>query len=364
MEQIKNEMIETIRQLKNENIEEIKLRIENYFVFIQTSTSLWGCVPSITVDKPIKPIIDNSIVEEIIDVEHETYNEVLENIEPACYPLERKLKGGIVFIGNKTEFIPESVIRAKDFKHGDFIKIEQINKYTNDFIKVKESDNTNCDREEVDFCRVVMKDGALVASEQIVGGKRQLIKLDGETPFTFLLRDDDIQQNNLTEDSIVAIAYSKLNPNYHKVSWIYHNFEETLNNPNPVPKPSSFYKEKSTEKNHWSAEEIKVLRGKEVVIVGADFRISDLIPLANAGQFKLHSLSGDESKTRIKAGIRKMDLIISASEHSSHRASETAKEYAKKYKIPFRASPTSLSMIKKALIHGFENHNISFHSMF
>lgn len=107
-----------------------------------------------------------------------------------------------------------------------------------------------------------------------------------------------------------------------------------------------------------------MLANKKVVIVGAEFRISDFLPLAEEGFFNLESLSGNENESRIEAAVRNCDLVISAGEHSSHRGSRFAKVFAKKYKIPYRACPTSFSSVTKAIFHGVSEPDISFYSFF
>ena len=197
----------------------------------------------------------------------------------------------------------------------------------------------------------------------MINGKLERIKLDGETPYQFLIKQNDIQNFNLREGSVVSIAYFDSDPNSYRVVWVY---PDTPDFPlKQTPKPSGYYKESYSQKqNAWSPEEIDLLANKRIVIVGAEFRISDFIPLAEDGSFILESLGGNENESRFEATVRNSDLIISAGEHSSHRGSRFAKEYAKKYTIPYRACPTSLSSVKRAILHGISEPDISFHSFF
>jgi len=169
--------------------------------------------------------------------------------------------------------------------------------------------------------------------------------------------------NYLKEGSVVAIAYFRNDPSQYRVVWQYSDFADGA--VVQAPKPSSYYKESVCDKESaWSVAEEQLLKDKYIVIVGADFRSSDFSALANEGDFKINTLSGDEKRTRFEAAIRNVDLIISASGHSSHRSSKLAKDCAKKYNIPFRASPTSQSSIKKAIVHGIKESYIPFHSFF
>ena len=172
----------------------------------------------------------------------------------------------------------------------------------------------------------------------MVNGKLESIKLDGETPYQFLIKQTEIQSYHLQEGSVVAIAYYEHDPRQHRVVWVYPDFTEE--NVAQAPRPSSYYKDSITEKESvWSDAEEQLLKDKNIVLVGADFRNSDFAALADEGDFTINTLSGDEKRTRFEAAIRNVDLIISASAHSSHRSSKLAKDCAKKYKIPFRTLP-------------------------
>ncbi|WP_060207242.1 DUF2325 domain-containing protein [Sporosarcina koreensis] len=364
MKQISDELISCIDQMTDDNIAETRERINKLFDFIELSIGLWGSVPLINVAaEPEKKELD------ILDSKRETSQRMIVTSNSDATnlgtPMERKLKGGILKGKTGDIYVPEKIVRMHGFAHGDYI--EAIGDRLKDLVFIKRKNSVTeheCNRIEIDYCVITKtSDGLLVADQMITNGRLSRIKLDGESPYQFLISQRDSDTYSLKEGSVVTIAFHESDPLSFRVVWCYpeHTHEITR----PEPKPSSFYKDSTAKKeNVWSDVELNLLKNKKIVIIGADFRSADFMPLAENGNFSLDVFSGDESKTRLKAAVKNKDLIISASEHSSHRSSGLAKECAKKYKIPFRAAPTSQSSIKKAMIHGIKESYIPFHSFF
>ncbi|KXH87516.1 DUF2325 domain-containing protein [Sporosarcina sp. HYO08] len=368
MEMIKQEIIHLIEKMSDESIEETKQQVDQLFEFIKLSHSIWGTVPDIV--KPSETVETETSSETMTTLQDSSQKIIAtavtnESNAELGVPLDRKLKGGILKGKNGDVFIPEKLIRTHGFVHGDYIEAIGDDPHNLYFIKRRESTTAHeCNRVELSYCLLsTTSDGYLVANQRIMDGKIQTIKLDGETPYQFLIKDNEIQSYQLQQGSVVAIAYFRNNPSSYRVVWQYPDYTDEL--ATQTPKPSSYYKESSNHKeNKWNIAEEQLLKDKNIVIVGADFRSSDFIALADEADFTIHTLSGDENRSRFEAAVRNVDLIISASAHSSHRSSKIAKDYAKKYNIPFRAAPTSQSSIKKAIVHGIKESYIPFHSFF
>lgn len=364
MKQISDELISCINQMTYENVSETRERVNKLFDYIDLSLTLWGSIPTVNVSES-----EEKELEEVSISRDETSQRMIvsSNTNDANLgtPMERKLKGGILKGKHGDIYVPEKIVRMHGFEHGDYI--EAIGDSLKDLVFIKRKNSVTkleSNRIEIDYCVLTKtSDGLLVADQTIADGKLTRIKLDGESPYQFLMSQRDIDTFSLKDGSVVAIAYHESDPLSFRVVWCYP--ERTSELARPDPKPSSFYKDNTAKKdNIWSDIELNLLKDKKIVIIGADFRSADFMPLAENGNFSLEIFSGDESKTRIKAAVKNMDLIISASEHSSHRSSGLAKECAKKFKIPFRAAPTSQSSIKKAMIHGIKESYIPFHSFF
>ncbi|MFC5602851.1 DUF2325 domain-containing protein [Sporosarcina koreensis] len=365
MKQITDELISCMHQMTNENITETRERVNKLFDFIELSQTLWGSVPSIIISA--EP--EKKEPEEVDISRNETSQRMIvtssSDTTSLGTPMERKLKGGILKGRHGDIYVPEKIVRMHGFEHGDYI--EAIGDRLKDLVFIKRKNSVTkheSNRIEIDYCVITKtSDGLLVADHHITNGKLTRIKLDGESPYQFLISQRDSETYSLKDGSVVSIAYHESDPLSFRVVWCYP--ERTNELARPEPKPSSFYKDTTSKKESiWTDVELNLLKDKKIVIIGADFRSSDFMPLAESGNFTLDVFSGDESKTRLKAAVKNKDLIISASEHSSHRSSGLAKECAKKYKIPFRAAPTSQSSIKKAMIHGIKEAYIPFHSFF
>ncbi|WP_252504292.1 DUF2325 domain-containing protein [Sporosarcina sp. Marseille-Q4943] len=364
MKQISDELISCINQMTEENVVETRERVNKLFDFIELSQALWGSIPSFNVPAELEQEPD-----EALNLRSETSQRLIVTSSSDSTnlgtPMERKLKGGILKGKHGDIYVPEKIVRMHGFEHGDFI--EAIGDHLKDLVFIKRKSSVTkheSNRIEIDYCVITKtSDGLLVANQMIKDGKLTRIKLDGESPYQFLISQRDIDTYSLRDGSVVAIAYHESDPLSFRVVWCYP--ERTGELARPDPKPSSYYKDSSVKKESlWTDIELNLLKNKKIVIIGADFRSADFMPLAESGNFSLDIFSGDESKTRIKAAVKNTDLIISASEHSSHRSSGLAKECAKKYKIPFRAAPTSQSSIKRAMIHGIKESYIPFHSFF
>ncbi|MCM3639023.1 DUF2325 domain-containing protein [Sporosarcina luteola] len=364
MKQISDELISCIHQLTEENVAETRERVNKLFDFIELSMGLWGSIPTINGSDER----DKKEGESLTSRNETSQRMIVTSSTDATNlgtPMERKLKGGILKGKQGDIYVPEKIVRMHGFEHGDYI--EAIGDSIKDLVFIKRKNSVTKDdsnRIEIDYCVLTKtSDGLLVADQTIADGKLSRIKLDGESPYQFLISQRDIDSYSLKDGSVVAIAYHESDPLSFRVVWCYPERNSEI--ARPEPKPSSFYKDNTSKKeNMWTDIELNLLRDKKIVIIGADFRSADFMPLAENGNFSLDIFSGDESRNRIKAAVKNMDLIISASEHSSHRSSGLAKECAKKYKIPFRAAPTSQSSIKKAMIHGIKESYIPFHSFF
>lgn len=373
MEFIKKELIDTINNMTETNITETKQQISRLFEFTELAQSIWKTVPNFIIYN--SDLIKSSTeqlegnrspvaIETIVTMEELLKQEDSEKaIATMPAPLERKLKGGFIKADNTSIFVPEKVIRTNGWVHGDLIVAKGENEQS--LIFEKHADSTTVDRSnrvELDYCLVSKtEEGALVINQYFSDGILKPTLLNG-VEHEFVIEAVNSSNFRIQEGNIVAIAYYNGRPNEFKIVWFYADQEPVAT---PTPKPSSYYKEQSNEKKlKWNDSELELLKGKKIVIIGADFRANDFTDLVDEAGIACRILSGDESDARFEAAVRGKDLIISLSSHSSHRSSELAKALAKKYSIAFRAAPTSISSVKRAIIHGISANDILFHSLF
>ncbi|WP_341323455.1 hypothetical protein NSQ62_08250 [Solibacillus sp. FSL H8-0523] len=373
MEFIKKELIDTINSMNDENILEIKQRINRLFEFAELSKSIWGTVPNFldynvdVIDGALADAqgsnddlkFENAVAAEALPKEEESENNIYKPM-----PLERRLKGGTLRRNNSTLYVPEKIIRTNGWVHGDYITA--IGENEQELIFEKHSDSTSADksnRVELDYCLVTKRaDEKYVIKQHYNEGILKPTLLNG-VEHEFVLDISNVSNFRLQDGYVVAIAFYANKPHEFRIIWLYTDMME-IPAP-PPPKPSSYYKEQNSEKKlKWNDTELKILEGKKIVIVGADFRANDFIGLMDEAKISYRILSGDESDARFEAAVRGKDLIVSLSSHTSHRSSELAKSLAKKYSISFRAAPTSISSVKRAIVHGISAKEIPFHSLF
>lgn len=233
MESIKGQLIECIQKMELDTIVSTRQRVEKLFDLIDISRSLWGFIPDFKIpyiydenENIESPLNDNKNKIKTSPIE-ETPNQAIEIKDPLIatrsYPLNRKLKGGFLATANGDVFVPEKVIRSSGLIHGDYI--EPITKDNKTFVYIKQKDSSTaheCKRVELPHCVLsTTSDGYLVANQQLINNKLTTIKLDGQTPFQFLIRDNEIQALQLKDGMVVAIAYLENNVTSYRVTWSY-----------------------------------------------------------------------------------------------------------------------------------------------
>lgn len=291
------------------------------------------------------------------------------------YPLIRKLKGGILQISNEVDiYVPETIIRSQNLKHGDIIKPSKNNNLDGYYFqKLKDGPKIENDtRGEIDYCIVSENkiDQQFTASQHLVDGEPKLIKLDNDLPITFIISLEDTQKFKLEPGSIVSIAYDIRNPKINRVIW---NYEETA--VPKRPKPSGHYKSSNTSSSEseepnneivvnkddlWVRfENTKdVLIEKKILLLGSDFKKAQYIQLAHEVNFDLTVMTGHERESQIQAAIRNSDMVLIASGHLTHHRSELPRDICKLYGIPMRFISSNVAGMKRGLLDLIENPEV------
>lgn len=356
---IKKEMISTIQNLKiDSDFKETQKKIDAMF---NTLDSVKLYIPQLL---EVSPVTDK--------YEGQKNNPNSNN----GYPLIRKLKGGILEIGKGLQdiYVPESVIRKLNFNEGDILiphKQDNSNDYY--FEKIKDGHNSNnTSRGEINYC--IISDQKLgnnyTASKYWSDGEQKLIKLDEETPMTFLISEADIQRFKLNPGSVVSIAYNKSNPNLNKVVWCYE--EQDL--PTIRPKPAGHYKDSnsfhakertahitnSDNNNLWHRFESSKnrLANKNVLLIGSDFKKAEYNQVANDVNVDLTVLTGHEKESQLQAAIRNSHMVLIASGHLTHQRTELSRELCKSHNVAMRFISSSVSGMKKGLLDLVENPEV------
>jgi hypothetical protein len=324
-EYLKQELIRDIEQLQWNNIQEICKRAQHYFQIFQSLHSLYATTCAAN---------ENSVID---DSENGP-----PNLETG-YMLERYLKGGE--LKGAGVFVPESVIRTKGFKHGDFIGYRLLSESSGesryDYYLIKKGAGTS-PRKEIEYGIVEKKDSVLVVEHCYEAGEKKTIKLH-EIPHSFVITEQERMAFDIREGDIVSIAYYEHNPQQYRIVWKYKS--ESI--PYKAPQPSSVYKKKEAkeqepEHHDWSYEELRsLLSGKVITVMGLEPRYSLLEGMIERAGGQAIFCSGLEEETRIESMIEKADFVVIMKLHVSHRGSTLAVKYAKKHEIPFSVSETN-----------------------
>ncbi|MEQ6377552.1 DUF2325 domain-containing protein [Bacillaceae bacterium S4-13-58] len=306
LEHTKEILKKEVDEITIETIEERKNKIMKYLIFLENMVEL--------------PELD-------ISSEGPSQIDPLPKENAQAYTFERKLVGG--YVPERDVYLPEYVVRTAGISNGDKISLERKDtKKEEYFVHLLEKKNIPVKREEIQY-GIVRRDGDLLLVDTTLQEGMKLIKID-DMPYTFLLREQDIQKMQLEDGDIVDIAYDPDNPNYFRVVW-KHQIEDEIP---PRPIKSGFYKQSNSSSSKGVE---KWLDGYSILIVGCEPRkaIYKQIIEERGGEFLW--FEGTEDEDRIRAAVVKSHFIIVLQPFIRHRASyllvELCKEMHKPYKV-------------------------------
>ncbi|AQS42444.1 DUF2325 domain-containing protein (plasmid) [Bacillus velezensis] len=304
------DMVDLINKLNLININETKAELKKYFLFLESLSSLRD-TDDIHLQSKHNSSYENNAPNEKVQVE--------------CYKMKRNLKGG--WIEEQGIYVPERIVREYGLEEGDLISAVHIADKHYKYELIEKSKNKQpVNRVELNYCILSKENSYLVASEYWKNGEKRIIKYD-DIPHTFLINNETIQKYDLTEGSIVDIAYKKSNVNEFKVIW-KHDMNSI---PYAKPLPSSFYKEKVDKEEPLQTNELK---GKKILLLGGQRTADFERAIANIGGELTHA---DDSINlrRLESMVKNCDYLVIMIYNVGHVRAEKAKDLAKKYNKPF-----------------------------
>jgi hypothetical protein len=319
LEQTKQALVNVVDSLSLETLEESQRIINQYFDFLRTLKNL----P--TLESP--EVIEEPIVE--VQEEEVQPTEVL-------YTFERKLRGGIVNGIEPPYFIPEKLIRDMRLEHHDKIRIADTSKHgtlTRYHFEIVEKANVGdpAGRVELSYCVVESRPTSYVISKYANGE----IIVDG-TPLTLTISPKDAQDFYLRNGDLIDVAYYENNLDSLKVLWKYE-IRESDPTPTITKKPATKKVEEPKEDIDLESKfpvNLSLLKGKTIVIVGSMYEKLKYQKAFDAIGMNLVHLTGDETKLRMRAQIKKADIIVVTTQYVGHNGSVPAAMYAKEFDIP------------------------------
>lgn len=271
---------------------------------------------------------------------------------PAVYTFERKIRGGMV---NEVEgYVPEGIVRRLGLEHGD--KVHATPKETSDpnrnffmyALAEKGPGGEAPGRTQHNYCPVKKEAGRYLVERSAVTG--EAIRFN-ESLYTVILDDSDVLEHKIKVGDLIDIAYPNDKPNMAKVLW-KHDVEAlkvppTTNNNNASEK---------VEAENPKEEPGQTLEGKAVLVIGNEPK-KELYKEAieeRGGEF----LWADAklNLTRLRAMVRKADVVCFLLSVSGHIGMEHIKKMCKDYKVPFE---TSWSMGRSSVVRIAEDAAIT-----
>jgi hypothetical protein len=324
LEELLTDMKLVMEEITLTNIAEKKEILQHYLEFMGKLNFL-------------KDSNDTDTENEIIDARSEIEHDIS---ELQGYKLDRKLKGGILQTEtNQIIYVPESIIRSMSFLPGDMIAAEKISERHYSFSLVgrpKTPDVTS--RQQIDYGIVKHKDNLWIVEEHIENGQNQLIKIN-DTCFAFILSDQEVQEYTLKEGDVVDIAYSMQHDNgdmNYKVIWKHENKQVDYT----TPSPASFYKKKNIDSIPTEYEGPD-LNSKRVLMVGLEGRKTIMKQVVESFNGIFEWTSGNDSSIRYEPMVKRSDIVIAFRSGVSHKGTNRAVEYSKKYKKIVLDTPTN-----------------------
>jgi len=251
--------------------------------------------------------------------------------KPQGFPLERKLKGGILTTpDSEAIYVPESIIRSQSFLHGDIISANKISEkhYSFELLKRPESQPPT-QRLQLNYGIVKERDGMLLVEEYIYLGQTKTVMVK-DSNFAFRISEHEIREYSLSAGDIVDIAYTLSDKEngelMYKVIWKHDSAQVKYTS----PEISGFYKTKS-EGPSTTPLEGPDLDGKRVLMVGLEARKTVMRGIVERLNGIFEWSSGNEASIRYEAMVKRSDIIFAFAGHTSHAATTRAVEYCKKH---------------------------------
>lgn len=339
----KRELLTIISNLKSDNINESSDMVTTYFNLLKTLNKLpifddessgledEGLTQSEQQQDLIEQSEQSKAFEQDIVIENENVHQV------PVYIFERKLYGGRISNLDNGYTISERIVRSQGIRHGDMLVISAstkigekgITRYSFDIAEsnyVAEPPN----RVQINMCVVEKDDSIGLIVRRSVNSE---ISING-SPYTFIISERDIANNNLQEGDIVDIAFYETNLETLKVIWKYEtkSQQQSIATSNKRPKKTRTdydESERSIPIDH------NLFIDKTITIIGAEYFRLTYQRVFDRLNINMNHLTGDEGKIRLEKFIKKSDVVIVIIEYVSHNASYTANELCKTHNVPF-----------------------------
>jgi DNA-directed RNA polymerase subunit H (RpoH/RPB5) len=311
MEQVKKDMANHIQVLCENNIIEVKERLEKCFEILSLVINLKNT--ELTFEQPK--------ISEKVSIEEE---------EPEkAFLFERKLRGG--YLPKIGVYVPESIVRKVGIEHGDFVKVEEKivdEEITKHYFQIYKKGNRIKpeDRKEINYGLVERDGNIFVVRKTLLNGGEDVRYNDA--PYAFLLRNEDILEFQIKEGDIIDLSFSPKDISYNRVIW-KHVVEQEI-------QASSYHSGAYKTKEKSDIKSIpKTLNDKKILVIGCEPRKTVFKENIESRGGIFSFAEGTEGYARLSSMIKKADLVILMIRFIRHRASIDAVEICKQLRKPF-----------------------------
>ena len=265
------------------------------------------------------------------------FNQLEEEKENNIYRFERNnMKGGTA-VGIDA-YVPERIVRELQLEHGDKIKAHKLGealpgemqKYRYElYDRSDEPEDENQNRVQLNHCPVENQGGILMVTTSYEAESAKKFRGEDGAPLLFRIQEKDIQELQIKEGDRVDLCYLRDNPGYFRVIWKHSEAESSSYQ---APRPAGYYKEKPKSEKSDLPQDFK---GKTILVVGMEPKKANYRQVIETRGGTFRQMSGNERKDRLRAAIRKADMVILITEYMRHRGSIDSVALCKEYGIPF-----------------------------
>lgn len=330
LNEVKKDLQLIVQSMDLSNVEEKEMEMTNYFTLLKSLNAIKNSTSEYEMGEN-QTLVKESDTEERGEID-EYYNS---EATKKMYRFERLLRGGIV--PEIDGFIPESVIRNLQLEHGDFVYAEEIESYDShkkrfEYSFAKAGDRSGCsDRVQINFAVVTSVAGKLAIDSYLEGSEKKELMLD-ELPYTLVLNEADIDYLRIKEGAIIDLAFSREDPNKHKVLWVHEIIEK--NKALTSGQKNKYQNTKEDRNNNEDAVE-QTLAGKTVLVVGNEPKKALYKKaIEMRGGVFMFADSNDKVES-FEPKVRKCDQVIFLLKVSGHTGMKHIKALCKQYDIPF-----------------------------
>lgn len=328
-EDLKCELKTTVERIEYDNISEQLPRMKIAVRMLEDLMQLVPAERSQSVEEPEKQV-EEFLEEDRMFLSDGNKTLIAEEKEGSSLKTNvfiRELKGG--FAGH--QYIGESIVRSLSLEHGDIIHVSVSDNTGKPFVTLVEKGPGKPREDRIQFSYCKVEESRFYRNRLIVhrffNGSDFSELPCGEIEFS----NEEVQKWELQSGDLVDIAYFESSPNQIQLIWKHLTKTSLLSRPLPTSKrnsdPQHIIRESSS--NEYP------IRGKHIVVIGADDRHPDYRDAIEANHGTFTGLKGDSRPDQVEVAVRKADVVVIVICAIRTHTAEYSPTICKSYQVPF-----------------------------